>query len=103
MKSTILPLFLIGLLFAVPALSQGEKKDDDLAKRMEALEKQVAAQQKAIESLEKRAEQDKTAAADLVKKLKVARKGGFTYPAPNTEAKEALLSGLESYADTATK
>ena len=98
MKSTLLPLFLIGLLFAVPALSQGEKADAELAKRVDAREKKVEVQGKAIEKLNKRVEAEKKAAEELAKKLKAARKGGFTYPAPNTDAKEALLGGLEGYA-----
>lgn len=103
MKSTMLPLFLIGLLFAVPALSQGDKKEQTLEKRIEALEKQTADQQAAIDKLQKRVEADQKAAAALVKQLKVARKGGFTFPAPNIEAREALLGGLESYAGAGAK
>lgn len=103
MKSTMLPLFLIGLLFAVPALSQGDKNDQALEKRVDALEKQVADQKLAIDKLNRRAEADKKAAAALAKQLKAARKGGFTFPAPNIEAKEALLGGLESYAGAGAK
>lgn len=103
MKSYTLPLLLIGLVFAVPALSQGEKKDDSLEKRVEALEKTVAAQKVSIDKLNKRVEAEKKAAADLSKKLKAARKGGFTYPAPNIDARESLLGGLEAYAGSAAK
>jgi hypothetical protein len=99
----MLPLFLIGLLFAVPALSQGDKNEQALEKRVDALEKQVADSKLAIDKLNKRVEADKKAAADLAKQLKVARKGGFTYPAPNIEAREALLGGLESFAGVAAK
>ncbi|MHC4940227.1 MAG: hypothetical protein ACYTHK_14875 [Planctomycetota bacterium] len=98
MKSYTLPLLLIGLLFAVPALSQGEKKEDSLEKKVEALEKKVAEQEASIDKLNKRVEAQKKASADLAKRLKAARKGGFTYPAPNIDAREALLGGLEAYA-----
>jgi len=103
MKSTLLPLFLISLLFAVPALSQGDKKEQTLEKRVEALEKQTIDQQFAIDKLNKRVEADRKAAAELAKQLKAARKGGFTFPAPNIDAREALLGGLESYAGAASK
>ncbi|MEM8883956.1 MAG: hypothetical protein AAGD14_07810 [Planctomycetota bacterium] len=103
MKSYVLPLVLIGLLFAVPALSQGDKKDEPLEKRVEALEKVVAQQGKTIDALNKRVEAQKKASAELVKQLKAARKGGFTFPAPNTDAREALLGGLEDFAATGSK
>lgn len=103
MKSYALPLLLIGLLFAVPALSQGENKDVSLEKRVEALEKKVAEQKVSIDKLNKRVEADKKASAALAKKLKAARKGGFTYPAPNIDARESLLGGLEAYAGSMAK
>ena len=99
MKSLFLPLMLIGLVFVVPALSQGSAKEEDLAKTVKELQKKVDAQQKSIEKLEARAESDKKASDALAKQLKKARKDGFTYPAPNISAKEALLGGLEAYAD----
>ena len=98
MKSYFLPLMLIGLVFVVPALSQGSAKEEDLAKTVKELQKKVDEQQKRIEKLESRAESDKKASATLAKQLKKARKDGFTYPAPNISAKEALLGGLEAYA-----
>ena len=97
MKSYVLPLLLIGLLFAVPALSQG-KKEATIEDRVVALEKLTAEQTKAIKELQARVEAEKKASAALAAKLKKARKGGFTYPAPNVDAKEALLGGLEAYA-----
>ena len=98
MKDLFLPLMLIGLVFAVPALSQGADKEEDLAKTVKELQKKVDEQAKRIEKLEERAEADKKASEALAKKLKKARKDGFTYPAPNPSAKEALLGGLEAYA-----
>ena len=103
MKSIMLPVVLIGLLFAVPALSQGEPKKPTLENRVEALEKQAAAQKLAIEQLTRNAEASRKAAEELAKHLKVARKGGFTFPAPNIEAREALLGGLESFASSESK
>ena len=103
MKSYVLPFLLVGLLFTVPALSQAEKKEDSVAKKIEALEKKVTDQAKSIKALETRAELDKKSAAVLVKQLKAARKGGFTYPAPNPAAREALLGGLEAFAASAGK
>lgn len=98
MKSYFLPLMLLGLVFAVPALSQGAGKEEDLAKSVKELQKKVDEQQKRIETLETRAKADAKASEALAKRLKKARKDGFTYPAPNPDAKEALLSGLETYA-----
>ena len=103
MKSTMLPLFLIGLLFAVPALSQGNKNAPAIGKQVEALQKQVDEQKLAIEKLTKRAEASRKASEQLAKQLKAARKGGFTFPAPNISAREALLGGLESYAAAESK
>ena len=97
MKSYVLPLLLLGLLFAVPALPQ-EKKGDTIADRVAKLEKQVKSQADSIVRLEKQVEAEKKAREALAKQLKAARKGGFTYPAPNVDAKEALLGGLEAYA-----
>ncbi len=103
MKSYVLPFLLVGLLFTVPALSQAEKKEDSVAKKIEALEKQVAEQSKSIKALEARVVAEKKSAAVLAKNLKAARKGGFTYPAPNIDAREALLGGLEAFAASAGK
>jgi len=104
MKGFALPLALLCLVFAVPALSQGsEKKEDDLATQVKKLTEQVEKQQKAIDELTKRAEADKKAAASLAKQLTKARKGGFTYPAPNIDAREALLGGLEAFAGERAK
>jgi hypothetical protein len=39
----------------------------------------------------------------MMSRLKKSRKDGFTYPAPNINAKEALLGGLETYAGDRAK
>jgi len=98
MKEFALPLALVCLVFAVPALSQGSKKEDDLPTQVKKLTEQVDKLQKSVETLEARVEAEKKASAALTKQLKKSRKDGFTYPAPNISAKEALLGGLEAFA-----
>jgi len=98
MKGFALPLALLCLVFAVPALSQGTEKADDLATQVKKLTERVDEQQQAVEKLEARVKAEKKAATALAKQLKKSRKDGFTYPAPNISAKESLLAGLESFA-----
>ena len=103
MKDFALPLAFVCLVFAVPALSESGKKEKDLPTQVKELTEQVGKLQKSVESLEARVESEKMAAAALAKQLKKSRKDGFTYPAPNINAKEALLGGLETYAGDRAK
>ena len=103
MKEFALPLVLLCVVFAVPALSQGAKKEDDLPTQVKKLTEQVMKLEKSVKALEARVEAEKKASDALAKKLKAARKGGFTYPAPNIDAREALLGGLEAYAAHGSK
>ena len=95
MKGFALPLALLCLVFAVPALSQGSKKKEDaLATQVKKLTERIEKLEQSSKLLEARVEAEKKASAALAKRLKKARKDGFTYPAPNISAKEALwLSG----------
>jgi hypothetical protein len=102
MKRAILPALLIALFLAVPAIPQGGVGDGDPAQQIEELKAMVVEQEKRIDQLEGYLEAHKTAAAKLVAKLKFADKNGFTYPAPNIEAREALLKGLTAFAESAT-
>jgi len=103
MKHFALPLAFVCLVFAVPALSEGGKKEDDLSNQVKQLTEHVEKLQESVKALEARVETEKLASAALAKKLKKARKDGFTYPAPNIDAKEALLGGLEAYAGDRAK
>ncbi|MHC4953971.1 MAG: hypothetical protein ACYTGZ_08775 [Planctomycetota bacterium] len=117
MKGFAISLLLVSMLFAVPALSQGDGDAAGLAARVKALEadkkanaervtaleKQSAAQQKAIDALKARVVAEQKAGAQLAKRLKKARKDGFTYPAPNIDAREGLLKGLDEFAAHAAK
>ena len=100
MKRAILPALAIALLLAVPAIPQGGTSDTE--KRIEQLEQAAADQQKQIKDLQGYVNALKKEAATLVKHLARADKGGFTYPAPNVDAKEELLKGLQSFAAVAS-
>lgn len=100
MKRAIYPALLVALVLVVPALSQSE--GEDLAKRVSVLEEKVAEQEGQITELSKHVEAVKKEAARLAKSLGKAEKDGFTYPAPNTAAKEELLKGLQRFAKVAS-
>ncbi len=102
MKRAIYPALLAALVLVVPALSQGKGEGDDLAQRVSALEEKVDGQEKRITELSKHVEAVKKEAARLTKSLRKAEKDGFTYPAPNTAAKEELLKGLQRFAKVAS-
>jgi outer membrane murein-binding lipoprotein Lpp len=103
MKQFALPLAIVCLVLVVPALSEGGKKEEDLPTQVKKLTEHVEKLQESVKALEARVEAEKLASAALAKQLKKARKDGFTYPAPNIDAKEALLSGLEAYAGERAK
>ena len=93
MKRALPITLVIALLFAVPALSQGDEKD--LATRVQQLEKQVEAQQK-LQKDQAKDREDRH--AELIKALADAEKKGYMFPAPNVDAKKALFAGLRALA-----
>ena len=99
MKRAILPVLGLALFLSIPAVSQEEAKAID--KQVEELTKKVEEQDKALKELQTYVEQQKTQAARLSRNLASAEEGGFLEPAPNTDAKKALLSGLQDFAGVA--
>ncbi len=100
MKRAIWILPVLALVLAVPALSQdgGDADNADLAGEVAKLKKLVAEQQKVLKETQSYLLTMKGEASLLAKALKKADKGGFTMPAPNNDAKSALLKGLQRYA-----
>ena len=96
MKHAIIPALLLGLILVVPAVS----KDGDagLAKEVTVLKEKVAEQGALLKQVATYLDTQRGEAATLLKLLKKAGKQGFTFPAPNVEAKKALLLGLQRYA-----
>ena len=88
----------LALCVSVPALSQDEKPA--LETRIEVLEEIVAKQQEMLDAHVKTRDER---GAELVRWLDVAEKKGFLYPAPNTDAKKALLAGLRAVAGPVKK
>ena len=88
----------LGLLLAVPAIPQdgGDEANDWMAMR-----KVIEAQDARIAQLEGYVALHKSEAAELARRLRDADRQGFLYPAPNTDARKALLTGLTRFADTA--
>ena len=99
MKRAILPVLGLALFLSIPAVSQEEAAPLD--KQVEELTKKVAEQEKALKALQTYVDQQKTQAARLGKSLAAAEEGGFLEPAPNNDAKKALLSGLQDFAGVA--
>ena len=99
MKRAILPVLGLALFLSIPAVSQEEAVTLD--KQVEELKKKVEEQDKALKELQIYVEQQKTQAARLMKSLATAEEGGFLEPAPNNDAKKALLSGLQDFAGVA--
>jgi septal ring factor EnvC (AmiA/AmiB activator) len=100
MKRSILPVLGLALFLSIPAISQDEAKPS-LDKQVEELTKKVEEQDKAMKELRTYVEQQKMQAARLARSLASAEEGGFLEPAPNTDAKKALLSGLQDFAGVA--
>lgn len=101
MKRAILPALFFALLLAVPAIPQGGAREADLANQVEQLKEAVARQEAQIAELQKYVEAQKSAAAVLVRQVESADKKGYLYPAPNTDARKALLYGLKDFAEVA--
>ena len=99
MKRWILPTLALALVLALPALSQDEAMTLD--QKVEELQKKVEAQDRALKELQTYVDRQKAQAARLGKNLATAEEGGFLEPAPNTDAKKALLSGLQEFAGVA--
>jgi len=106
MKRTLPFALLLAVFLAAPAVPQGtEGKVEDLDTVVAALRDKVAKQEAMLQQHEARMQEvvaylqaQKAEAKELGKRLDAARTGGFTFPAPNTEAREALLAGLERWA-----
>ncbi|MHC4932846.1 MAG: hypothetical protein ACYTGV_11720 [Planctomycetota bacterium] len=102
MKRAIIPALLIGVLLCVPALSGGDEDEAvELAMQVKELKEQVAQSEARIKSLEAFLRVQQKAAAKLSKAVKFAEENGFAWPAPNIDAREALLKGLKEYSKTA--
>lgn len=100
MKRAILPVFGLALLLSIPAVSQDQ--GPTLDEKVEALTLKVAEQDAALKKLQTYVDNQKAQAARLGKSLATAEEEGFTLPAPNNEAKESLLKGLQEYAAVAS-
>lgn len=101
MKRAIWILLGLALVLSVPAFSQGDD-GKKMKERVEALEEMTKAQAASIAKLESYVKALRAEGASLAAALKKAEKEGFLYPAPNTDAKKALLSGLKGTAKTMT-
>jgi hypothetical protein len=98
MKRAVFPALALALLLSVPAISQEEV---DLGAEVTALKKKVEEQDAALKLLQQYVDNQKRQAGRLGKSLSTAEKEGFLLPAPNNDAKEALLSGLKDFAQVA--
>lgn len=101
MSRMLLPVLFVTLALATPASTQGDPLEE-LKKEVAGLKETVARQAAQLAALQKQADEGKKEASNLVKALDEAEKGGFTLPAPNTDARQALLSGLQRYARVAS-
>jgi hypothetical protein len=103
MKRSLFPALLLALALVAPALSQGGAEEEKgLAKDVLILMETVAEQETRIVALEAHVKASKAEAATLARHLKQAETGGFTFPAPNVDARKALLVGLQRYAHVAS-
>lgn len=96
MNRAILPALGLALLLSIPAVSQEEEMTLD--KQVETLTKKVEEQEVALKALQAYVDRQKEQAKRLGKSLATAEEEGFTLPAPNNDAKETLLSGLQEFA-----
>jgi septal ring factor EnvC (AmiA/AmiB activator) len=99
MKRAVLPILCLLVLLSIPAVSQEEAMTLD--KEVEALKKKVEEQDAALKALQTYVDRQKAQASKLIKDLAAAEAGGFLEPAPNNDAKKALLSGLQEFAGVA--
>jgi len=99
MKRAILPALGLALLLALPAIPQDG--GNDLQDEVDTLKEQVELQEKQIKELKEYVANQQKQAAALSKALGRAEKEGFLLPAPNNDAKKALLSGLKQFASVA--
>lgn len=102
MNRALFPAILLALALVAPALPQGEDEAKDLAKDVLVLMETVEEQEARIVALEAYAAASKAEAATLAKYLRKAEQDGFTFPAPNTDARKGLLLGLQRYAHVAS-
>jgi hypothetical protein len=100
MKRAVLPILGLALLLSIPAVSQ-EEAEVPLPKQVEALTRKVEEQGAALKELQAYVDRQKAQAAKLRKSLATAEEEGFLLPAPNNEAKQALLGGLQDFAGVA--
>lgn len=100
MKRALFWTLALGLFLAVPAIPQ-DQGGLDAVKEIRALRETLQAQEARIAALEGYVAVHKTEAAELARRLRDADRQGFLYPAPNTDARRALLQGLTRFADTA--
>jgi septal ring factor EnvC (AmiA/AmiB activator) len=103
MKRAILPALVLALCVSIPVFSQDDQENETEALQAElaTLKEKVDQQSTRIEQLEGYVAKTKSQAIALHEKLKFAEKKGFTYPAPHTDARKALLFGLQDYAAVA--
>lgn len=95
MRQLLVPALLLTL--AVSTFAIPEEKAD-LATQVKDLSARVDKQEARILELAKALELSRQASQALSKRLEEAEKLGFLLPAPNNDAKKALLSGLQDYA-----
>lgn len=99
MKRAILPALGLALLLSIPAVSQEEGVTLD--QQVANLKKKVEEQDAALKALQTYVDHQKEQAKRLGKSLAAAEEEGFLLPAPNNDAKQTLLSGLQLFAGVA--
>lgn len=101
MNRLLILSLLVALVLVPPASSQDNQGQvEDLQTTIVVLKEKIAAQDAQLKKIEEQLAQQTEEAKALAKALLAAEKGGFTYPAPNTESREKLLKGLQRYALT---
>jgi len=99
MKRAIVPALFLALLLSLPAVSQDD--GDTLQKDVDALKQKVEEQDAALKKLQDYVDAQKKQALSLAKSMDTAEREGFLLPAPNNDAKRAVLDGIRQFAKVA--
>lgn len=96
MKRAIVPALFLALLLSIPAVSQDDGRT--LREEVDALTKKVEEQDAALKRLQEYVDRQMKQAGRLAKSMDAAEEKGFLLPAPNNDAKRALLKGIRDFA-----
>jgi len=99
MKRAIVPALFLALLLSLPAVSQDDERT--LREEVDALKQKVEEQDAALKKLQDFVDRQKKQAGRLAKSMDKAEEEGFLLPAPNNDAKRALLDGIREFAKVA--